>query len=735
MRIAEPTHGRVARAGRAPYVVLAIALASTLGAALAFRASVNERDEGRFRSAIQTTEDRIESRLGTYSALLLATRSMLATHEGNVDREHFHTFVDGLDLHERYPGIQGVGFSRRLAASDRDAVEAEVRRAGTPDFRIWPEQPGEELHTIVLLEPLDRRNRAALGFDMFTESVRHEAMVSARDTGRPAASGPVTLVQEIDDQKQVGFLVYLPVYRGGVVPETVEQRRAALLGFVYSPFRMDDLLVGIFGSEKEPRLGFDVRDRAAPETLLHRSGPPPSAGAMRATSALEVGGRTWTLQLWTLPPFERASERWMWPYVVGAGVVACLLLFAISYRQALTADQLRIRGQVLDDMSRERQEILAREQALRAQAEAASRTKDDFLAMLGHELRNPLAPIVTALALLEHRGQLAGIREVGVITRQVAHLQRLLDDLLDVSAIARGRVKLEKRHLNVDAAIDGAVELVRPLVDERHQQLEVDVARDMVVDADESRLIQIVGNLLHNAAKYTHAGGHIALKAAREGDDAVIRVSDDGEGIRPSALDRLFELFEQGERSADRSKGGLGIGLAVVRRLVELHGGTVEGRSEGPGTGSEFIVRLPLVRDTAETAPSRPRLPAADVAHARRRVLVVDDNTDAAEMLVELMQHAGHEVAVAYEGQQALDLADASVDAYDIAILDIGLPGMDGFELAERLREKHAARVLIAVTGYGQERDRTMSRSAGFDHHFVKPVDTAQLLEAVASAR
>jgi signal transduction histidine kinase len=381
----------------------------------------------------------------------------------------------------------------------------------------------------------------------------------------------------------------------------------------------------------------------------------------------------------------------------------------------------------------ERQELLAREQALRVEAEAASRTKDEFLAMLGHELRNPLAPIVTALTLLDGRGQLKGSRELGIITRQVAHLQRLVDDLLDVSAITRGKIKLERRRVHVRSAVDGAVELVRPLINERHQQLDVEVEPGLIVEADEARLVQIIGNLLHNAAKYTHHGGHLELTARRDGGEVVLAARDDGEGIPPQTLARLFELFEQGARGPDRSKGGLGIGLAVVRSLVRLHGGTVEGRSPGLGKGAEFLVRLPLVRDVADAAEERRAAPGAPaVADPARRVLVVDDNADAAQMLGELMQLAGHEVVVAYEGKQALELA--AEDAYDVAILDIGLPGMDGYELAARLRAARAARTLIAVTGYGQERDRTMTRDAGFDRHFVKPVDTAELLEAVAMA-
>jgi PAS domain S-box-containing protein len=370
-------------------------------------------------------------------------------------------------------------------------------------------------------------------------------------------------------------------------------------------------------------------------------------------------------------------------------------------------------------------------EGLRAEAEAANRSKDEFLAMLGHELRNPLAPIVTALQLLQARN-VGGIeRERALIERQVRHLLRLVDDLLDVARVARGRVDLRKRVVEVQDVVSSAVELASPLLEERGHELDVAVEPELRVEGDPARLAQIVANLLTNAAKYTSERGHVEVRAARVGEEARIDVSDDGIGIAPDLLPRIFELFVQGNRGLDRSQGGLGLGLPIVHSLVALHGGRVEAHSDGPGRGSRFTVWLPAsegeVASAAEPIRAAPR--AASRSH---RVLIVDDNADAALLLGEAVALFGHDVRTAHDGPSALRVAEAF--APDVALVDIGLPLMDGFEVARRLRALPGLTGLrmIAVTGYGQPADRERSRAAGFDVHLVKPVDL-DTIEALLS--
>jgi CheY-like chemotaxis protein len=367
----------------------------------------------------------------------------------------------------------------------------------------------------------------------------------------------------------------------------------------------------------------------------------------------------------------------------------------------------------------------------------ADRRKDEFLAMLAHELRNPLAPLRNAALLLQQPGldQPFLERTGEMMGRQVQHLGRLVDDLLDLSRIARGKMHLRREWVDLGQAVQRAADASRSLVHARRHELIVSVqvppARLL---ADPLRLEQILTNLLNNAARYTPEGGRIWLTAATEGGEAVVRVRDTGIGIPPEMLSRIFGLFAQVERQQERTEGGLGIGLSLVKSLTELHGGTVEAHSDGPGRGSEFVVRCPLPTDAPpQSAPVTLEEPAA--AERTLRVLLVDDNVDGAQSLAMLLRLWGHEVAVAHDGAAALPVAAAQRP--QIALLDIGLPGMDGYELARRLRAQPGLgqTALVALTGWDQEEDRRRSQEAGFAHHLVKPVDLAALQELLAAAQ
>jgi PAS domain S-box-containing protein len=834
MRAAARRTGR----GHRPFVVLVVGIAMTVTAVAGVHGYMQTRDQARFENAVRATEDRIAARFDAYIALLLATRGMFVAQQ-HLGIDEFGRYAMQLELATTYPGIQGVGFSRRFAWDERGSVEAEMRAAGLETFQVWPDHERSEGHAIVLLEPQDTRNRAALGFDMFTEPVRREAMEHARDSGRPVASGRVTLVQEIGSNKQAGFLVYLPLYAHGTTPATVEERRANLRGFVYSPFRADDLFFGIFGREVEPRVGFAVYDQVvSPATIMYRTGAvPPKAPQLSTRTEITIADRPWHVELWTLPAFERGSTRWILPLIGVGGVLASLLVFMLARVRERADRELLLHSRILASMSEgvsvtdergtilytnpaedkmfgyergellgqpmtvqntyppdenarvveqviatlrqrgewtgefsnvkkdgtkfttsaritaldlggrpvwvcvqedvterkrteaERTALLEREQASRVAAEAANRTKDEFLAMLGHELRNPLAPIVTALEVIDQRYGRERFREHDVIERQVRHLRRMVDDLLDVSAIARGKVSLATRRIEIASIVRLACELAGPLLEERRHQLIVDVPQaGLDIDGDEARLVQVFANLLTNAAKYTDPGGRIEILADVFGDRVRVRVRDNGIGIEPGDLERVFELFAQAERRLDRSRGGLGVGLSLAKSLVELHGGTIEARSAGRGKGSEMIVCLPPSATVTDDAQPSVTAPQRESRGPSRRVIVVDDNVDAADMLAELLREAGHHVDVAYDAPEALALAERSPP--DIAILDIGLPAMDGYELAGRLSVVRRP-ILIALTGYGRDHDKQRSAEAGFAHHLVKPVSPARLLELI----
>ncbi|MFY0563215.1 CHASE domain-containing protein [Archangium lansingense] len=718
-----------------PVGVLVLSLLLTTGVCVLLGLAARGRDEARFENLVQATSDRIQRRLDTYIALLQGTEGLFATQQ-EVLPEEFSAYVNLFDVPSQYPGIQGIGFTQRFSRNARAQVEQRARTAtGLPGFHVWPEVPGDELHSIVLLEPRDMRNLAAMGYNMYSEPSRREAMARARDTGLPALTGKVTLKQEIRENKQAGFLLYLPVYEGGHVPATLEERREKLEGFVYSPFRADDLLNGIFGAEQQPRVAFHLYDGLeVDEVRLLHSSHGPEARASRpmftTTTTLLVGGRPWTLTFASLPAFDASASGPMVLPFVGLGVLVSLGFFFMMLAQ------VRARGEAERSADGLRVALVERAH-VEEQLREADRRKDDFLAMLAHELRNPLAPVLTAVQLMERKQQ-AGLeteREREVVERQVHHMRRLVDDLLDVSRVTRGKIQLRRHSLDLVCSVGRAVDAARPFADSRKHSLNVELPDGPVwTDADPVRLEQVLANLLHNAAKYSEPGGRITLTLAREAREAVVRVTDTGMGIPAEALPHLFEPFMQVARTLDRAQGGLGLGLTLVKQLVEMHGGRVEAWSAGVGRGSIFTVRLPLLPE--ERIPVVPVAAPAEreVSGDGRRVLVVDDNVDAAELLGDVLEMDGHQVTVVHDGLAALERMSA-IDP-EVIFLDIGLPGMDGYEVARRIRARPggAAPKLVAVTGYGQATDRQRSREAGFDAHLVKPVEIDRVLELVADA-
>jgi PAS domain S-box-containing protein len=440
----------------------------------------------------------------------------------------------------------------------------------------------------------------------------------------------------------------------------------------------------------------------------------------RYPAALPAGGSLF--HAWAVIPFVLAGR--------GAGAVS----FSFAEQRAFRKDDRELLAAMAGQASLalERTRLYEALQNTAQQLSTANRRKDEFLAMLGHELRNPLAPIATALEVMEIKDPSAMLQEREVIRRQVDHLSRLIGDLLDVSRITRGKIQLTREVVELDAVLAAAIEMVAPMLERRMQPLAVDVARDgLRIDADPTRLAQVFQNLLINAAKYSEPRSQITVRARGRGDHIVVEIVDQGIGISPDLLPRLFDLFVQGERTLDRSQGGLGIGLTIARSLCELHGGTIAVASAGTGHGSTFTVTLPR----AVRAELRPPAPAGRLVAASssgRRVLVVDDNVDAARMLHELLARLGHQAAVAHDGAAALVVASAFLP--DVAVLDIGLPVMDGYELARRLRAQRGDPLrLIAVTGYGQDADRLRAQAAGFDHHLIKPIAVESLIALLAA--
>jgi signal transduction histidine kinase/CheY-like chemotaxis protein len=413
--------------------------------------------------------------------------------------------------------------------------------------------------------------------------------------------------------------------------------------------------------------------------------------------------------------------------MVFTGVLLSLLCESLHRtRRRLEAEQENLRNSV--DMQRQMRDALTE----------SDRRKDEFLATLAHELRNPLAPVRNASHILKARmpptPELQWARDV--IDRQVTQMTRLIDDLMDVSRITRGTFELRREHVALDEVVRVAVETSRPIIEASGHELVVNVPPEPInLDADVIRLAQVFSNLLNNAAKYTAPGGRIAVTAERDGNMVSVAVQDSGVGIPPSMLTQVFEPFTQLDNSLERTRGGLGIGLALAKRLVEMHGGAIEAHSSGAGHGSRFVVRLPV---SARQNPARPSVlegpgPVSAVSRGRRRILVADDNNDSATSLSILLNDAGYDIRTAGDGVQALETA--AQFRPDIALLDIGMPKLNGYEVARQIRNQPWGRhvLLIALTGWGGAEHRQKTAQAGFDHHLTKPVDPAALTRLLVS--
>ena len=576
-----------------PILILIAGLVMTgVAAAYAWRAS-EMQNRLRFENAADDVRNSLTNRIDEYIAMLRGGAGFFAASH-DVTAAEFRAYAARLELAERYPGIQGIGFSRRIHASEREAVLARLGQDGVA-ISFWPDQPGRDIHAIVYLEPLDARNRLAIGYDMSSEPDRREAMARACDTAAPAASGRVRLVQERADpaSQQAGFLIYLPVYRGGAVPIDIQMRRDDLFGFVYAPFRADDLLHGTLGSMSGLAASLEVYDGdPAPDRLLYRSGPPP-ASAPRLQLGTTIGGRPWTLRLHGRSELLDPISSGLVLLIAMGGTLISVLLFAT------TSAEIRAR----ESAERTANELRGSEEALRA----AHAAKDEFLAVVSHELRTPLNAIVGWAAMLR-KGTVAPGQQahaLDVIARNAAAQTLLVDDLLDLSSAIAGRLRLQPTEVDVAIPLGAALDSVRPSADAAGVRLEWHSAHDLgTIRADAARLQQIFLNLLSNAIKFTPRGGVVTLTADRDWRAVVLRVADTGVGIAPGFLPFVFDRFRQADTSSTRAHPGMGLGLAIARHLVRLHGGTITVESAGLDQGTTFTVTLPLHPPAAAPAPA-----------------------------------------------------------------------------------------------------------------------------------
>lgn len=921
-----------------PYLILLLGLCFTILVYYYFSKLTYEQDESRFQKSVQEIQDDIQLRVQTSMALLRAGTGLFAASD-EVEIEEFDRFVQQIQLDKNYPGIHGIGFSRRFPPQELPALVKRMQQVGFPDFQVWPNNSREEYHAIVYLQPQNASNKAAMGFDMSTETVRRQAMERARDTGGPAASGRVILVQERADpeNKQPGFLIYAPVYRKGAPISNVEERRSALVGFVYSPYRADDFLKQI-NREEHYDVSFQVYDGAneTPDNLIHAE---PDFGLtenprFRISEPEEVAGRQWTIAFATKPSFEASSSRPYLKYALIVGVLLSVLFFGVSRAQVIArmsaeraaaelkesestvrktlverekaenalreADQralleyerllerisslaqalgtarelnsifralreftnvsvpcdgffvslydpmrdvrtacygwgdgsevdvselppmpvtahgpnsravrtgevvitnnymrsqrghptvvvgpdnglrpetsmavpMAVMGRIigtievqsyqpkvyrpehvtamsmaanLTAVAIENVRLLKLERTARQAAEESNRLKDEFLATVSHELRTPLTAILGWSRLLEDGSIEETLRKQAIetICRNAKAQAQIVDDILDVSRIITGNLYLDLHPMELSPVVKNAINVVRPTADAKGIKIDafLDTSRAMV-SADANRLQQVIWNLLSNAVKFTGNGGRVIVKLSQAGSNVELTVSDTGQGITREFMPYVFDRFRQADSTTTRHHGGLGLGLAIARHLVEIHGGTIKADSAGAGQGATFIIKLPIIETgvRAVTALPEPREQGAPVVTPQMlsgvNVLLVDDDTDTLKLMTTALTRRHATVTAVSSAGEAIQAIRRQRP--DVLVSDIAMPGEDGYGLIEKVRSLDSNETekipAVAITAYAKEEDRERALSSGFQIYLAKPVELTELISVVARA-
>lgn len=584
-----------------PFVTLVISLSLTVGLTILAFKDVLADNIQRFDRHSSQVSQQVDHRINEYLNALLHTRAFFSS-SAQVTREEFHAYFKSLDFASRYPGVLGLGYALRIRPDDVSRHIKDMRRSGFSHYQVWPEYPRSEYFSIIYLEPFHTRNQRAFGYDMFTDPVRHEAMVHARDTGLPTLTRRVTLVQETSTDTQPGLLIYAPIYRVGTSPKTLEERREALQGFIYSPIRTYDFFDTFDRIKEAEEAGCDIEiyadDSPSTDTLIYASDPSTAGqslpfGGLRFVSKKGIGGNQWTIVVSVRPShlFEGIADAPLYIFIGGFVVTALLFRWSLSYlrySRDLLRNQEELRKQVSENAR------------LYHEAQGLNRAKDEFLANLSHELRTPLNVIQGHAELLmeESIGNPEIEESISAIFRNSRIQTQIVNDLLDVSSIVTGKITMNPEPVDLREVIVAAIESVRFSAENKQISIESDLGTPTLpVMGDPVRLQQVFWNLLSNSVKFTPSLGRISILCERRDPMVRVRIRDTGKGIAPQFLPHVFERFRQEDGTRTRQFGGLGLGLSIVRNLVELHHGSVRVQSEGVDKGSEFTVSLPLYRE------------------------------------------------------------------------------------------------------------------------------------------
>ncbi len=597
-------NGTINKRVKFPYYVLFFSILLTLGATILFYQSAKSKDDTRFLNGVNRLRFSLENRIGLYVALLKAGRGFIES-SNDLNRRKFKNFVDSLELEKNYYGAQGIGYSKTIRIEEREKFIALMRAEGFADYKIFPESQKAFYQPIVYLEPFDDRNNKALGFDMSSEESRWTAMQRARDTGIASATAKVILLQENDQDRQFGFLIYLPIYKNGVESATVEQKQQNLQGFIYSPFRAKNFLKDVQDNAGTNDIVIRIYDGvpdaenllAQSEKLDGQNLAEQISGSYSTQSEIEVGGRKWVIQYDSLPSFAAQSSVNWTPLILLTGLIFSLLLFGMTYWEAATRAKLQETANVLTESEQQIQGLLEKEQAARRLAETANTTKDEFISVVSHELRTPLNAIAGWARILKSADLSENTKDLALqkIEKNLRLQTNLVEDLLNYSQLVSSKENLEKKEVDCSEIFESVyqefetVAVKKGINITKENQLN---GQKILGDADKLKIV--IFNLFSNALKFTPSAGNIKTRIENTENCIEIIIEDSGSGIRPEYLPHIFDRFTQNDTSTTRKFGGLGLGLAVSKHIVKLHNGTIKANSEGEGKGSTFSVKLPL---------------------------------------------------------------------------------------------------------------------------------------------